>query len=270
MTPAAPTPKTTHPRLLMALLLSAAGLSAFAQTPDTAIPADGAASAPAAVKPAARPMAKPALPALTPPPTTWSALPANQRELLGPLQEDWSEISPSQRSKWLSAAPVLATMPPDELARVHERMRDWARMSPAERQNARISFQVTRQVGAGERQAKWEAYQALPAEERQALADKAAARRTAPAKAAGTTAKPLASAPKSNVVPAPPKLPPATPVAASLVQAKPGATTVLMTRGLQLPSHQAAGETKVVADPALVNPKTLLPRPAKPAATPRT
>jgi len=250
-------PKLPAPtRLLMALLLSAAGLSAFAQSP-----ADAASAAAPTVKP--QPIAKPAVPALTAPPAAWSGLSASQRQLLAPLQDDWAEISPSQRSKWLSATPTMATLPPTELARVHERMRDWARLNPAERTNARIGFQVAKQVDAEQRQAKWEAYQALPPEKRKELVDKAAARRQAQIAAPTPTAKPLAAKPKSNIVPAAPKLVPPVAVTGSVVQAKPGATTVLMTRGPTLPGHHAAGETKVVADPTLVDPQTLLPRSLK-------
>ena len=57
-------------------------------------------------------------------------------------------------------------------------------------------------------------------------ADKAAARKLAQTAASATSAKPQAAAHKSNVVPAAPKLVTPTPVAASLIQAKPGATTV--------------------------------------------
>lgn len=149
-------------------------------------------------------------------------------------------------------------------------MRDWAHLTPTERADARVGFQVARQVDADQRLAKWEAYQALPAEKRQELADKAAARRQAQtrAKAPGTTAKPLVAAPKSNIVPPAPKMVAPVPVAGSLIQAKPGATTVLITRGLELPPHHAAGQAKVVADPALVDPKTLLPKSLKaPAAS---
>jgi hypothetical protein len=260
--------RLTRPRLLMALLLGAAGLSAFAQAPDAA-PAP-AASAAVLAKPVK--LAKPAIPALAAPPAVWSGLTPAQRDVLAPLERDWPGISESQRSKWLSATPTLATLPPAELARVHDRMRDWARLSPTERINARIGFQVAKQVDAEQRQAKWEAYQALPAEKRQELADKEVARR-AKAAAPRPTAKPVAAAPKSNIVPAAPKLVAPVPVTGSVVQAKPGATTVLMTRSLALPVHHVAGETKVVADPALVDPQTLLPRSLKtpaPASAPRS
>lgn len=261
------------PRLLLALLLSAAGLSAFAQAPTT----DAAASAPlAASAPATkpRPLAKPVAPtALSAPPAAWSGLTPKQQALLAPLEREWPEITDSQRSKWLSATPTLATMSGEEIKRVHDRIRDWTRLSASERVNARIGFQVARQLTEEQRQARWEAYQALPPEERRALADKAIARRQAQAAPPARAPQALAAKPKSNIVPPAPKLLPSTPVTAGLVQAKPGATTVLITRNPALSApHLAVGGTKVVADPSLVDPKTLLPRALKapPASDPRS
>lgn len=279
MTRAALAPAVSFTRLLTTtLLLGAAGFSAFAQPPEAAsAPEATAAPAPAAPPPQPAPAAKPVAPvlpsvsALAPAPT-WQSLTPAQRQLLAPLANDWDQLGPTQRSKWLNATPRLAALPAAELGRLHERMRDWAHLTPSERANARVSFQVAKQVDAEQRQAKWEAYQALPPEKRQELADKATARRQAQTKAAGPNAKPVVTGPKSNLVPVAPKLVAPIPVTGSLIQAKPGATTVLITRGLTLPSHHAAGEAKVVADPSLVDPKTLLPKSLKaPAATvPRT
>lgn len=269
---AAFTPPAHPPRLLIALLLSAVGLSAFAQGADAASAPEAAASTARPAAPAARlkPLPKSVSPtSLGAPPANWSGLTPKQQALLAPLERDWPGISDAQRSKWLSATPTLATMSGEEIKRVHDRMRDWAQLSTADRLNARIGFQVARQLTAEQRQARWEAYQALPAEERQALADKALARREAQA-APRTSPKPLEAKPKSNIVPTAPKLLPSVPVTAGLVQAKPGATTVLISRRPTPPRHLAAGETKVIADPALVDPQTLLPRSLKapPASAP--
>lgn len=269
---AATPPPARPPRLLMALLLGAAGLSAFAQAPDAASAPEAAISAsrPAAPAVKPRPLPKSVAPtSLGAPPAKWSGLTPKQQALLAPLERDWADISDSQRSKWLSATPTLATMSGEEIKRVHDRMRDWAQLSTADRLNARIGFQVARQLTAEQRQARWEAYQALPAEERQALADKALARREAQA-APRTSPKTMEAKPKSNIVPTSPKLLPSVPVTAGLVQAKPGATTVLISRRPTPPRHLAVGETKVVADPALVDPQTLLPRSLKapPASAP--
>lgn len=271
MTRVASTSRTAPPRLLIALLLSAAGLCAFAQTPEAASAPEAVASAvmPApAIKPTApKPAAVPTASALAPAPT-WGSLTPDQRTLLAPLEGDWAGLSASQRSKWLNATPMLATLPAPELARLHERMRDWAKLTPGERRDARVGFQVAKQVDAEQRQAKWEAYQALPPEKRQQLVDKAAARRQAQATVASPVARPMTAQPKSNIVPAMPKLVAPVPVTGGLIQAKPGASTVLITRDAHLPSHHVAGETKVVADPNLVDPRTLLPKSLKAPGAP--
>lgn len=256
------------PRLLLALLLGAVGLSAFAQPMDAASAPQATASAPAPVR-KARMLVKPVVPAaLSVPPATWSGLTPKQQALLAPLERDWADISDAQRSKWLSATPTLATMSGEEIKRVHDRIRDWTLLSGSERVDARIGFQVAKQLTAEQRQARWEAYQALPLAERQALADKAMARRQAQASA--RLPKVLAAQPQSNLVPAAPKLVAPTVVAGTLIQAKPGATTVLITRSVALPPHQVAGQAKVMADPDLVDPNTLLPRrKAQPASAPQ-
>lgn len=261
--------------LSMALLLSAAGSSAFAQAPDGVAAPEAAASAPAAAQPAAPasrpPLAKAVAPAaLSVPPAQWSGLTPKQQALLAPLERDWPEIAESQRSKWLSATPTLATMSGEEIKRVHDRMRDWARLSQADRLNARISFQVTRQLTPEQRQARWEAYQALPAEERRALAEKARARRQAQAGAPARRAKAIAAPAPAQAASAP-RLAPPTLVTGSLVQAKPGATTVLITRDLAARGRRAAVPLKLAPEPGRLDPKTLLPRPrpAPPASSPR-
>lgn len=264
-------------RLSMALLLSAAGFSAFAQASDAASAPEPAASvaappeqpAPAPAKP--RHLTKPVAPtALSVPPARWSELTPKQQALLAPLERDWPEISDTQRSKWLSATPTLATMSGEEIKRVHDRIRDWTMLSGAERLNARIGFQVSRQLTPEQRQARWEAYQALPAEERRALAEKAMARRQALAEAPARAARPMVVQRKSDIAPTPPKLVVPALVTSILVQAKPGATTVLITRDLaQL--RRPAGAPLRMADPRLLDPHTLLPlkAPPTPASAPR-
>jgi hypothetical protein len=192
----------------------------------------------------------------------WAGLTRAQRTILAPLEPDWPQMSDEHRGKWLTVANRIHRLPIDDQARLQERMRDWARMNPIERREARVGFLSAMQLDAEHRRAKWEAYQALPPERRAELAERAA-KKKAPSTPAASSPGPVS---KSNLVPQPLKLAPATAVAASLVQAKPGATTVLITRAIMPPAHQEAGQPKVIADPQLVNPKTLLPKPAKPAA----
>ncbi|MBT9494759.1 MAG: DUF3106 domain-containing protein [Paucibacter sp.] len=210
--------------------------------------------------------------ALLPAPT-WVGLTQAQKALLQPLQQDWDGLDEVRKSQWLEVATRFSGLPAQEQSRVQERMREWARLSPVERQQARVTFQGAKKITADERQAKWEAYQALPQEQRQQLADKAAKKLQNQSSKSATSASraPSGSTPqaKSNLVPLATSNQPPKAIAASLLQAKPGATTVLITQGKLVPSHQRAGHTKVLANPELVDSKTLLPkRPASGASRP--
>jgi hypothetical protein len=203
--------------------------------------------------------AQPAPPATVFAPPMWAGLSRTQQIALAPLERDWDKLDPARKSKWMEIVPRFMALSSDEQARMHERMRAWTRLSPAERQQARIGFQVAQQLKGEDRQAKWEAYQALSPEKRQELLEKAAQKQqTKPVgKQAVGSLDPQA---KSNLVPAPQKNLPAVPVAPSVLQAKPGVSTVLINQAKTTPAHQQAGQTKVLADPALVDSKTLLPK----------
>lgn len=258
--------RLTRPRSLPFSLMLAAPLlgAAFvvsAQTPAPAVEPASAAALPAPLPSAPKPTALTLAP-------SWSGLTPAQRVILAPLEQEWHQLGPDRRLKWLEVANRMPDLPVEEQARMQERMRDWARLSPKERSLARIGFQAARQVDADERRAKWEAYQALPLERRAELAQQGAKKQAALAAQAPSSPTTLGAQTKSNLVPAAPKVLPVAPVAASLVQARPGATTVLITRPITPPLHQEAGQPKVIADPSLVDPKTLLPKSLKPAARP--
>lgn len=191
---------------------------------------------------------------------TWASLTAAQQAALAPLRQDWPAIDAGRKQKWLEVVQRFASLTPAERERVQERMADWARMTPAERGRARLQFQESRQIPAQERQALWEAYQALPSEERRALAAQAAA--SAPAAKASVTrdARPgSGTVAKQNLVPAPAPGSVARPVTPTVVQAKPGASTTLVSRPSNPPRHNQAGLPKIAATPEFVDPTTLLP-----------
>jgi hypothetical protein len=196
---------------------------------------------------------------------TWSSLSPAQQQALAPLQRDWSGIDASRKAKWLEVAAKFPTMPQAERVRVRERMTAWSRLSPAERGDARIQFQQARQLAPDDRQARWDAYQALPEESRRELARRA---RPAPQAAkptngqAGPNARVAAAAPpsgKSNVVEAPKAVAPKA-VTPTAVQARPGATTTLLSQPSSPPLHQQAGLPKIAATKEFVQPNTLLPK----------
>jgi hypothetical protein len=193
---------------------------------------------------------------------SWASLTPAQQQALAPLQRDWASIDTNRKQKWLEVATHFPAMPADERARVQQRMAEWARLTPAERANARLQFQEARRLPAEERQARWQAYQALPDDERKKLAQSAKPAAKA-ASAADSAQKARAAAEPNNakrnmVVPA--TNTPGRTVAPTVVQAKPGATTTTMSTRVAPPPHHQAGLPKIAATPGFVDPATLLPR----------
>lgn len=185
----------------------------------------------------------------------WNELSPAHQTALKPLQQQWSEIDAPRKQKWIEIAGRFPTMPPAEQARIQARMGEWARLTPNQRRDVRMNFQAAQQVPSENRQERWQAYQALPPEQRRQLAapvPPAPDRRPSP----GTDA-PQA---KSNIVPNPSHAAAPRPVAPTIVQAKPGATTSLMGSKANPPAHQQTGMPKIAATPGFVDKATLLPQ----------
>ena len=190
--------------------------------------------------------------------TEWSRLSPQQRSVLAPLERDWARTTPAQQDKWVEVANRFGSLPPDEQARLQQRMAEWSRLSPQERARARLNYQEARQVGREERQQRWEAYRALPPEQRRALAEQAQQTPragTAPGRARDDDDGRV----KSNVVRAP-AAPPPRPVGPTVEQRGAGATTNLVSKPPAPPLHQQAGLPKVAATPGFVDNATLLPQ----------
>jgi Protein of unknown function (DUF3106) len=217
----------------------------------------------------------------------WAQLSAAQKDVLAPLQPDWAQIEPQRQQKWLELANRYPKLPASEQQRIRTRMADWSRLLPAERARARLQFQEAQRVPTEQRQAKWQEYQSLSGEQKQALnqqakpaATKAAAPKAATAAstalqagteaaggstgaagaAAGTAAGAQAtSSAKRNLVQAQatPRPKSVTPTA---VQAKPGATTTSINARTAPPAHHQPGMPKISATPGFVDPNTLLPQ----------
>ena len=151
-------------------------------------------------------------------------------------------------------------------------MAEWARMSPVERGRARLSFQESKQFSPEQKQARWEAYQALPDDERKALADRHRRPDDAARRPRAAASVPDAVQPKSSAAARPQASAPlAKQVAPTLVQAKPGATTTLMNTPAAPPAHHRPGQPKIAAKPGQVDSSTLLPQsgPQAAASSPR-
>jgi hypothetical protein len=196
----------------------------------------------------------------------WQELSAAQRVALKPLERDWSTIDGQRKQKWLEIAARYPSMPPEEQQRLSARMAEWVKLSPAERGQARMNYQEARQLTKEERQARWQAYQALTPEQRNKLAARAAPATGASAARSGDVARKPAPAPrdavqaKSNLVPNTSYAARPRAVGPTVVQAQPGATTSLISKRPTPPPHQQPGLPKIAAAPGFVDKSTLLPQ----------
>lgn len=113
----------------------------------------------------------------------WDDLTAAQKEALAPLAERWSVLSEPQKRHWLNLAATFQSLPHHERAKMVERMTEWANLSIQQRNQARFNYAATSRLPPDSKRAKWEAYQALSAEERHQLAAHAAPKPTGAATA---------------------------------------------------------------------------------------
>lgn len=182
----------------------------------------------------------------------FSTLSVDEQAALRPLEKDWAGISADRKQKWRVLAARFPKMPADERARIQTRMAEWAQMSPEQRGKVRLQFQEANKSSPQNRQAQWQAYQALPADQKRELATKGAA--SAP------SSSPPAAQVKSNIVANPALAAPPRSVAPAVVQAQPGATTNLISKRVTPPAHQQTGQPKIAGSPEFVDAATLLPQ----------
>lgn len=143
-----------------ALVAAVLAAPAFAQAP---------AAVPAPVKAAAaKPLDKP----------LWATLSPAQKVALEPLVGEWDKMEGMRKQKWLEIANRFSSMKPDEQARVHEKMREWVRMTPEQRRLVRENYTRAKKIDPSHKSEQWEKYQQLPDEEKQKLAAEAAAARS--------------------------------------------------------------------------------------------
>lgn len=195
----------------------------------------------------------------------WTELKPAQQAALKPLEREWPGIEAPRKRKWLELSARFPKLTAAEQARVQERMAQWAQLTPRERGEARMHYQEAKQLPPQDRQARWEAYEALSPEQKQQLAARAApgasvpdaARKTSPTAARADRPAPQA---KSNIVPNPSFASPPKAIGPTVVQARPGATTTLITKRPNPPGHQQTGMPKIAATPEFVNKATLLPQ----------
>lgn len=196
-------PFARRPWLLLALYAALATDQAFAQDPPRPAGEGPSVSGQSPKRPPPARVTTAAKVEATP---TWRELTPPQQRALAPLAGSWSTLTEAHKRKWLALSANYPNMPPPEQARLHSRMGEWAALSPQQRTQARLNFAESKAVPADDKRAKWEAYQALPPEEKRKLA--------AGARAAKPPAPPTAAAvqPEQKLAKPPRQVPaPATP-----------------------------------------------------------
>ena len=140
----------------------------------------------------ARPAAKPAAKSADKP--VWNQLSPAQQLALDPLRAEWDPMEGVRKQKWLELANRYAAMKPEEQQRVHERMREWVRLTPAQRKVARDNYSQAKTISPNEKSATWESYKQLPDAQKQKLAEQAKRKQLTnlpPAKSAAHSSAPV-------------------------------------------------------------------------------
>lgn len=133
--------------------------------------APGAVLAQAAAAPGGR--SAPAAPSKEATKPTWKELSPAQREALAPLAKDWDGFERSRKLKWLEVAAKYPKLSPDAQKKLHQRMAEFAKLTPEQRRTARSNFQRAYELPMEQRDSLVQQYQDLPPEQKRALADKA-------------------------------------------------------------------------------------------------
>jgi Spy/CpxP family protein refolding chaperone len=101
----------------------------------------------------------------------WASLTADQQQILAPLAADWDQgLSREQKQKWIGITKRYPSMKPESQKRVQGRMQKWAKLTPAQRAQAREQYRSLGKVAPDQQRDElrryWAAYQALPREEK--------------------------------------------------------------------------------------------------------
>lgn len=120
---------------------------------------------------------------------------------------------------------------------MHTRMADWVSLSPQQRNMARFNFNTVQNLPKEDKKAKWEAYQALSAEDKRTLS----VGTPAPSKSAATISKPAQTV---RLV-----APPSRTIDSAKDITRPAASAQPLDRKTLLPKAPKAAELPATANP---------------------
>ncbi|MCA1325411.1 DUF3106 domain-containing protein [Herbaspirillum sp. alder98] len=125
----------------------------------------------------------------------WASLAPKQQAALEPLAGEWPKMNETHKEKWLVISKKFDQMKPEEQQRLHERMRDWAKLTPAQRSAARTNYARAKKLDAEEKSEQWHKYQQLTAEQKKKLAQAKLPKRVAKLPTAPSSAAPAIQLP---------------------------------------------------------------------------
>lgn len=102
----------------------------------------------------------------------WRDLSNAQRLALAPLESEWDRMEGPRKRRWIEVSARFGSLDAAEQQRVHERMRQWMKLTPKQRDLARENFSKTNKLAQGDKAANWENYKQLSAEQKRKLASK--------------------------------------------------------------------------------------------------
>ena len=91
----------------------------------------------------------------------WSELTPAQQQVLAPLVTDWNSMDAVRRKKWVSIANRYPKMKPAEQQLLHKRMKDWAALTPDQREAARNRYKELNKLTPEQRRSmskQWQEY----------------------------------------------------------------------------------------------------------------
>lgn len=99
----------------------------------------------------------------------WSDLTQAQQAVLEPFAGQWNSWSAQEKRVWVSLADRVPRMAPKARERAHQRIREWAALTPEQRRLARQNYRLAKRLPPDQRQAQWARYQDMTPEQRSVL-----------------------------------------------------------------------------------------------------
>lgn len=107
------------------------------------------------------------LAALTQP--LWIDLTPTQQQALAPFARKWNTFSTAEKRSWIKASERFASLSGEQRARLQSRMKEWAELSPEQRNRARANFNLAANAPKDRRVAEYNQYKEMTPEQRQVL-----------------------------------------------------------------------------------------------------